>query len=78
VFRRLDGRLLVYRRARLHVADVGMKNSLLVERVDVLQAGETLEDLGELLGEGLLGELDLTGVEATDTADLEAAADLLD
>lgn len=36
---------------------------VLVERVDVLETGEGLEDGAQLLGEGLLGELDLAGVE---------------
>ena len=36
---------------------------VLVERVDVLQPGEALEDGAELVREGLLGELDFAGVE---------------
>lgn len=49
---------------------------VLVEGVDVLQAREAVEDLGELLREGLLRELDLARVETPDTADLEARSDL--
>lgn len=37
---------------------------ILVERMDVLESGETLEDGTELLREGFLGELDLSGVES--------------
>lgn len=37
---------------------------ILVEGVDVLQAREAVEDGAKLLGEGLLGELDFSGVEA--------------
>lgn len=36
---------------------------ILVERMDILQSGKALEDGAKLLREGLLGELDLTGVE---------------
>jgi hypothetical protein len=36
---------------------------IFMERMDVLEAGETLEDGAKFLGEGLLGELDLSGVE---------------
>lgn len=36
---------------------------ILVERVDVLEAREALEDGAELFREGFLGELDLTRVE---------------
>lgn len=34
-----------------------------MERVDVLQPGEALEDGGKLLGEGLLCELNLSSIE---------------
>lgn len=37
---------------------------ILVERVDVLKPGKAVEDGAELVGEGLLGELDLSGVES--------------
>ena len=37
---------------------------ILVERVDVLQAREAVEDGAKLLREGLLGKLDFSGVEA--------------
>jgi hypothetical protein len=37
---------------------------ILVERVDVLETGKAVEDGGKLVGEGLLGELDLSGVES--------------
>lgn len=37
---------------------------ILVERVDVLKTRKAVEDGGELVGEGLLGELDLSGVES--------------
>lgn len=47
-----------------------------MERVDVLQAGESIDRLREALGEGLGGVLDLTGVEGSDTADLEACTNL--
>lgn len=36
---------------------------IFVERVDILKTWESIEDQRELLGEGLLGELDLTGIE---------------
>lgn len=36
---------------------------ILVERMDILQSRETLEDGAELFGECFLGELDLSGVE---------------
>jgi hypothetical protein len=36
---------------------------ILVERVDVLQTGEALEDGAELFRKGLLGELDLASVK---------------
>lgn len=36
---------------------------ILVERVDVLQSGEAIEDEGELFRKGLLGELDLARIE---------------
>jgi hypothetical protein len=36
---------------------------ILVERVDVLESGKAVEDGGELFRKGLLGELDLSGVE---------------
>lgn len=35
-----------------------------MERMDVLETGETLEDSGELFGKGFLGELDLSCVES--------------
>lgn len=37
---------------------------ILMERVNVLKTRETVEDLGKLLGEGLLGKFDLSGVES--------------
>jgi hypothetical protein len=37
---------------------------ILVERVDVLKPGKALEDGAELVGKGLLGELDLSCVES--------------
>lgn len=37
---------------------------ILVERVDVLQARETVEDGRDLLGKGLCGIFDLTDVES--------------
>jgi len=37
---------------------------ILVERVNVLEARETVKDGGNLLGKGLCGVLDLTNVES--------------
>ena len=46
-----------------------------VERVDVVDAGEVLEDLGELLVPRGLGVLDLAHVELADAGDGVAAVD---
>ncbi|GKT59111.1 conserved hypothetical protein [Colletotrichum tofieldiae] len=51
-------------------------DQVLVEGVDVVEARERLDDLAELLADGLLGELDLAGVEAADSRDLETGSDL--
>ena len=40
-----------------------------IQRVDVIESRERLQQLRELLVDGTLGELDLTGVEVTDTGD---------
>jgi hypothetical protein len=47
-----------------------------VERVDVGQAGEGLDGLGQALGKSLGCVFDFAGVEGTDSADLEASANL--
>lgn len=47
-----------------------------VERVDVVEYGEGLLNAAELFAEGLLCELDLPGVETSDSADLETSSDL--
>jgi hypothetical protein len=47
-----------------------------VERVDILQAGKACDCGGESLSEGLGGIFDFSSVESTNTADLEARADL--
>ena len=39
---------------------------VLVERMNILQPGETLEDGAELLREGLLGKLDFSSIECWD------------
>lgn len=44
--------------------------------MDVVQAGEALDDAPELLADHLLRKLDLARVEGSDSADLEAATDL--
>jgi len=47
-----------------------------MERVDVRQAREGLDGLGQALGKGLGGVFDFTGVEGADSANLEASANL--
>jgi hypothetical protein len=49
---------------------------ILVEWVDVLQTRETVEDGAKLLRKGLLGELDLSGVESCEEKRLNVS-DLL-
>jgi hypothetical protein len=49
---------------------------ILVERMDILQPGETLEDGAEFLGESLLGKLNLASIECSNTADFESSTDL--
>ena len=45
-----------------------------VERVDIVQSWEGLQNRSNLLRYRLLGKFDLPGVKASDTADLEAAS----
>jgi hypothetical protein len=45
--------------------------------MDILQTREGIDRLREALGEGLGSVLDLTGIEGSDTADLEACTNLL-
>ena len=47
-----------------------------VERVDVIQFGEPIDDASQLFVYGLLHEFDLAHVELSDTLDLEACRDL--
>ena len=47
-----------------------------VERVDVRQARESLDGLGQALGEGLGRIFDLSGVECADSANLETSTNL--
>lgn len=47
-----------------------------MERVNVLEARETVDGGGQTLGEGLGGVLDFTGVESSYSADLEAGTNL--
>jgi hypothetical protein len=72
---RLGGRQLTKRDAEVVCIVEGVEQ-IAVERVDILQAGEGIDRLCEALGEGLGGVLDLTGVEGSDTADLEACTNL--
>lgn len=47
-----------------------------MERMNVVQAREALDDSAKLLADHLLRKLDLAGVEGPDSADLETATDL--
>lgn len=47
-----------------------------VERVDVCEAREAVNCRGQALGESLGRVFDLAGVESSDSADLEACANL--
>jgi len=47
-----------------------------VERMNILQPREGLQDRRELLIEGLFGVFDFSGVEGANTTDLESSTDL--
>ena len=47
-----------------------------VERVDIVQLGETIDNCGKFLTDCLLHELDLTHVKLADAVDFETLADL--
>lgn len=49
---------------------------VLVEGVNLVDPGEGLENVANLLGECLLSVLDFTSVEGSNTRNLEACADL--
>lgn len=58
----LGGRQLTQRYAEV-VGIVESVEEVLVEGMDILEAGEAIQDEGELLGEGFLRELDFPSVE---------------
>lgn len=47
-----------------------------MKRVKIIEFGEGLENLPQLLGECLLGKLDFPKVECTDTTDFEPCSNL--
>lgn len=65
----LPGHVELAQRELVVVFGVEHVDQVSVERVDVLQAGESLEHMRELLVEVLLRELDLAHVEAADAGD---------
>lgn len=59
----LGSRKLAQRNAEM-VGIVECVEQILVERMNILQSGKTLEDGTELFGKGFLGELDLSSIKA--------------
>ena len=70
----LCGRQLAERNSEM-VRIVEGVQQITVKRMDIIQSRECLEDRSDLFRNRLLGELDFSGVEAPDTADLEATSD---